>query len=282
MKRTHRTLLVALLNYCCLLTVILTELNGLSAAEPELRKWSVNGIEREALVYIPKTSDQPRDSAPIPLVFVFHGHGGHSQHATRSFHLHQLWPEAIVVYPQGLLTPGRLTDTEGKRTGWQRFSGDQGNRDLVFFDHVLASIRRDLRIDETRIYATGHSNGGAFSYLLAAERSAVLAAIAPSGAAAIRLKRTLLPLPVFHIAGENDPLVKYKWQRETIDMILKINRCDSGAAWKNGATIHHSEIGMPVAVLITQEGHHFPPRAPELIVEFLKQQSRKADPATSR
>ncbi|MFN8707481.1 MAG: hypothetical protein ACK50J_12430, partial [Planctomyces sp.] len=99
MKQTHRALLAAFLHYFCLLTVILPELTGVSAAEPELKKWSVNRIEREALVFIPDATVRSEQSPPVPVIFVFHGHGGHSQHATRSFHLHQLWPEAIVVYP---------------------------------------------------------------------------------------------------------------------------------------------------------------------------------------
>jgi len=41
---------------------------------PKVIKWTVGGVEREALVYIP-------DSAKLtatPIVFVFHGHGGFS------------------------------------------------------------------------------------------------------------------------------------------------------------------------------------------------------------
>ena len=33
---------------------------------------------------------------------------GNMNLAARAFHLHQLWPEALVVYMQGLNTPGLL------------------------------------------------------------------------------------------------------------------------------------------------------------------------------
>src|SRR6478672_3764464 len=51
----------------------------------------------------------------VPLVFDFHGHGGKDRHAARSHRLHEAWPEAVVVYMQGLNTPGKLTDPEGKK-----------------------------------------------------------------------------------------------------------------------------------------------------------------------
>lgn len=128
--------------------------------------WTVGELTREALVYLPsKKSD---DAAPV--VFGFHGHGGSSQNAARSFGFEKLWPEAIVVYMQGIPTPGRLTDPEGKRNGWQSDAGDQGDRDLKFFDAVLATLREKYKVDDRRIYSSGHSNGGGFTYLLWAKR----------------------------------------------------------------------------------------------------------------
>ena len=55
-----------------------------------------------------------------PVVFAFHGHGGTMRHAAATFGYHKVWPEAVVVYMQGLPTPGAITDPEGKRPGWQR------------------------------------------------------------------------------------------------------------------------------------------------------------------
>jgi polyhydroxybutyrate depolymerase len=144
-------------------TLLLTLL--LTASEPVPRHWDVDGVRREALVVTPADGE---DLAPV--VFVFHGHGGTARQAARSFDLHTHWPEAIVVYPQGLPTPGRLTDPEGKRNGWQHAAGEQEDRDLKFFDAMLASLKSEHNIDESRIYCTGHSNGGGFTYLLWAAR----------------------------------------------------------------------------------------------------------------
>ena len=141
-------------------------------------EFKVDGVMREALVYAPSAAK----TTASPLVFVFHGHGGGSRQAARSFAMNQHWPEAISVYMQGLNTPGRLTDPEGRKPGWQSGAGDQHDRDLKFFDAVLARLKQDYQVDEKRIYATGHSNGGSFTYLLWAERGDVLAAVAPSAA----------------------------------------------------------------------------------------------------
>ena len=133
-----------------------------AADAPQRMTWTVDGVEREALVYVPAAAK----NTATPVVFAFHGHGGTMQFAARRYAFHKLWPEAIAVYPQGLKTPGRLVDLEGKLPGWQGKAGDQNDRDLKFFDAMLASLKRDYQIDERRIYSMGHSNGGGFTYLL--------------------------------------------------------------------------------------------------------------------
>ena len=54
-----------------------------------------------------------------------------------------------MVYPQGLNTPGKLTDPEGKKPGWQHGPGAEGDRDLKFFDAMLAEVRGDYKVDDT-------------------------------------------------------------------------------------------------------------------------------------
>jgi polyhydroxybutyrate depolymerase len=247
---------------------------GLSAAESMARRtWTVDGVEREGLVHLPAKAT----AQPVPLVFAFHGHGGSMRQAARSFELHALWPEAAVVYLQGLNTPGKLSDPEGRKAGWQHDRGEQGDRDLKFFDVVLADLRKAYRIDDRRVYAMGHSNGGIFTYLLWATRGDVFAAVAPSGAAAPRLLRLLKPKPVLHVAGESDPLVKYDWQRRTIDAVLKLNQAGPGVAWPHGGKLHASKIGAPVVDWTHPGGHEFPAAARSAIVKFLQAHARPGD-----
>lgn len=250
---------------------------NLSAAEPAIaqKEWTVDGTARKALLHVPESAR----TAAAPVVFAFHGHGGTMTHAARTFSYHTLWPEAIVVYMQGLNTPGKLTDPEGKRPGWQSGPGDQEDRDLRFFDAVLASLKTDYKVDESRVYATGHSNGGSFTYLLWATRGDVFAAVAPSAAVPGRSLKDLKPKPALHVAGETDPLVKWNWQKLTIDALKKLNGCGEGTDWEKAGdlkgTLYASTGGTPLITLISPGGHQFPPEAPALITKFFKGQARK-------
>lgn len=242
---------------------------AVQAAEPLAREWMVDGVKREALVHFPAAA-----GSPAPLVFVFHGHGGTARNAARAFALHTHWAEAVVVYPQGLNTPGRLTDPEGRRAGWQHAPGDQGDRDLRFFDAMLAQLRREVAIDEARVYATGHSNGGGFTYLLWAKRGEVLAAVAPSAAVARDARGDLAPKPVLHLAGRRDELVRFAWQEETIRLLRRVNGTGDGAPWAADCTVYASKSGTPVVAFIHDGAHGFPRQAPALIVRFFRENRR--------
>ena len=243
------------------------------------REWMVDGAAREGLLHVPAGAG----TTPAPVVFAFHGHGGSMQRAAAMFDFHHAWPEAIVVYLQGLNTPGRLTDPEGKLPGWQSAAGAQGDRDLKFFDAVLASLKSDSnsKVDERRIYSTGHSNGGGFTYLLWSTRGDVFAAMAPSAAAGpggewAKQMAALKPKPVLHLAGENDPLVKYEWQQRTMEALRKLNGCDeAGTEWAKGCTLYRSKTGTPVVTLIHPGAHNFQPEAPALFVKFFKEHAKK-------
>lgn len=244
----------------------------LTSAGPERTEWKVDGVVREGLVCAPSKEGA---GAP-PLVFAFHGHGGSMQNAARSFGLHDVWPEAVVVYLQGLPTPGRLTDPEGKKSGWQHAAGEQEDRDLKLFDAVLASMKEKHKIDEKRVYATGHSNGGGFTYLLWSCRPDVFAAIAPVAAAGARNLKDTTPVPVIHFAGQKDPLVKFEMQQRTIAAVRAFNGCeDQGKDWDKSCTIYPSPKEAPVVTYIHPGGHGYPAEAPPLIVKFFQEHARK-------
>lgn len=244
---------------------------SLQAAEPQRREWEVQGVKREALLYVPEKPGG--QGAGMPVVFGFHGHGGSMRNAARSFHLHEVWPEALVVYMQGLNTPGRLTDPEGKKPGWQSTAGSQGDRDLLFFDAVLATLKSEYKIDPKRVYSTGHSNGGGFTYLLWAERGDVFAAMAPSAALSTRELGKLKPKPLLHLAGEKDPLVKFAWQEAFLKRVIGINGGGAPVTWPvdERCTLYPSATGTPVITALHPGGHEYHRDAPELIVKFFKQ-----------
>lgn len=242
-------------------------------AEPvELKQvtWTVGGDTREALVYNPPGSKKP-------VIFAWHGHGGTSHYAARRFGFHTLWPEAVVIYPQGLPTPAPLVDPEGKRAGWQKFSGDQGDRDLKLYDAMLKTCVAEYGVDETRVYSAGHSNGGFFTYLLLAERGDTLAAVAPVAGTITPRMKDLKPKPVIHVAGENDPIVRFAMQERTIEQMRKRNGCDeTGKPAGKHCTEYRSAKGPPVVAFLHPGGHEIPVGAPERIVQFFRDQEKAA------
>src|SRR4051794_28447383 len=102
-----------------------------SAVEiPQVMTWQVGSDTRRAMVYAP-SADSPDGKAP--LVFSFHGHGDNMQNF-RHTALHRAWPEAVVVYFQGL--PSRRDGL----SGWQVERGQDEDRDLRLVDAALASL----------------------------------------------------------------------------------------------------------------------------------------------
>jgi polyhydroxybutyrate depolymerase len=190
--------------------------------------------------------------------------------ASLSFPIHRLWPDAIVVYPQGLPTPSQLVDPDGKKSGWQGIAGAQGDRDLKFFDVMLADLRAKYRVDQKRIYATGHSNGGLFTYLLWAERGDTFAAFAPSSAQLAKGFEKFTPKPMLHVGSPQDPLVKFTWQARMIDYVLKLDGCGLRDPGATGYTSYPSTKGAEVATYLHDGGHRYPAAAPDLIVKFFK------------
>lgn len=259
--------------------ILVTTLNVLSAQRPgglpaqlaglTRQTWTLGSVERSALVAAPKGTIPGKGS---PLVLVFHGHGGSSANAARTFRIHEQWPEAVVVYPQGLPTPGVVTDPEGKLPGWQQSPGGSGDRDLQLVDAMLKWAKERFTIDPARIFAAGHSNGGTMCYVLWSARHDQFTAFAPSSSVfRLAMAATAKPKPAFVIAGRQDALVPFATQQVSLRAMLKLNQADAiGQPWSGGAVRHPSATGTDVIAYIHDGGHPMPDDAGALMVRFFK------------
>ena len=135
-----------------------------------------DGIDREYLVYIPNEYDA---SISIPLVLNFHGFGGTAyDHYKYTSDMTSLADTAnfLLVYPQGA----------AGSDGYSHWNiADENSKsdidDLGFTSAMIDDLIQTYNVDTLRIYATGFSNGAAFTYDLACRLSQRIAAIAPVG-----------------------------------------------------------------------------------------------------
>jgi polyhydroxybutyrate depolymerase len=237
------------------------------AAEALTMRWTVAGVERQALVFPPSAATA---GAKAPVVFAFHGHGGTMQGTARNMRFQEVWPEALVVYMQGLPTPSPR-DPSGRLPGWQREPGQLGDRDLKFFDAVLATLHTKYSVDDDRVYSAGFSNGSAFSLLLWAERAKQLAAIGVCAGVLPPTVHLTVARPLIHIAGRNDHTAEFDKQLETMSAERAANSCSSPPQACDGdCKLYCGDGSDPTMAVFHPGGHVFPPWASERIVKFFK------------
>lgn len=224
----------------------------------------VNGEKRTALVYAPSVK-----SPNPPLIFVFHGHGGNARNGARSMGLHGEWPEAVVVYGQGLPTK-TPNDPEGKRNGWQIRVGQDGNRDLAYFDAVMASVSKSYGTDPKRVFAHGHSNGARFSYLLWAERGDKFRAFAASCSGGLGLINRAKPKPIFIIGGKTDAIVSFDSIQDTVAQVKKLNGTGVESPFGDETVRLSGKSGNDVVLMLHEGGHTYRKGANAQIVKFWK------------
>jgi polyhydroxybutyrate depolymerase len=238
----------------------------------EERTYTVDGVARSAIIRAPATS--PSDGG-APLVLVFHGHGGTAANAERKYDIPSLWPEAVVAYLDGIPgTPGR-TDPAGALNGWQKNPGESGDRDLHFYDVVLADLEVRFPIDRDRVYVYGHSNGARFADVLWNQRGDGIAAVASSSAQGGTLINDAPPRSLFMSMGEADPIVPYAGQKLSIPLAEARLRIDQTTVTHDGYLTRASgEGGLELDTYIHPGGHEMPDEVLPLIVTFFQRNRR--------
>lgn len=232
----------------------------LVAAQPEMIHVQVDGVDREALVY------RPSGNGVHPIIFGFHGHTGNARQASRSFGLQDAWPDAIVVYPQGLPTK-TFYDKEGRFSGWTNVP-TESNRDIRFFDALLARVSGSVRGAMRRVFAMGHSNGAQFMYTLWATRGNELAAIGSCEGAGGQLM-TLSPKPFFITIGDQDALVPPALQHRSLDAVFRVDgSAKSGEPYGEKGTLYKGT--QPVVLWAYHGGHAFPSDCVPSMIRFFQ------------
>lgn len=145
----------------------------------------------------------------------------------------------IVVYPDGL----NKAWNDGRAIAEKDKLGD----DSKFISQLIDTLFKEYNIDTTRVFSTGMSNGGFFSFYLAYKFSKKFLAIAPVCANIPKFFKdkytTDEPVSLMLICGTDDPLVKYEGGKigfkfgksrgtslsteESISIYIKNNKCST-------------------------------------------------------
>ncbi len=241
--------------------------------------WQVDGFTRTAVVVVPPAALAP-NAAPVPVVFAFHGHGGNGPNFEQTMDLEHHWPEAVVVYPSGLVGHGGITDPEAVKPGWQTALGETGDRDLHLYDAMAADLRASLPVDPDRVYLVGFSNGSAFTSLLFNQRGDQIAATANLSAQPGILLTTDPVRSMFMMIGESDPIVPADAQKKSIPLAQKKLSIDPSTTEVDGyLTTARGPGNLELATYVHPGGHDIPPEVPPLVISFLERHTRTDAPA---
>lgn len=164
------------------------------------------GLDRNYIVYVPE-SYSPQ--TPSSVVFAFHGFGGQNFLTMENTNFNQIADinNFIVVYPQGTLY--------GISPHWNvgGFTSGSTVDDVAFIDHLITTLSSTYNINPDRVYATGMSNGGFLSFLLACQLSPKIAAVASvTGSMTTETFQNCTPtreVPILQIHGTSDIIVPY-------------------------------------------------------------------------
>jgi polyhydroxybutyrate depolymerase len=220
----------------------------------------VDGVPRRALVFTP-TAGSDRAA---PLLFAFHGAGDTASNFSQvGFHI--AWPSATVVYMDGL---GRGPGSGGV---FQTTDTGANNRDLKFFDAMLAELRSTRPVDANSIYATGFSNGAKFVYLLWATRPSVIAGLAPVAGMLTANTTFQHPKPLLHIGGRQDRQNEFQLQLASVEMGRRTNTVQGPGVSCGDSCLVYRDGEQPVMTILHDGGHVYPSDATARIVQFFRE-----------
>ena len=210
-----------------------------------------DGIQRNYILYIPELYD---GSSDVPLVLNFHGFGSNANEQMFYGDFRDIADTEgfLLVHPEGTTFIGNKFWNVG-------FPGLSSTVDDVGFTEALIDELATLyAIDLDRVYATGMSNGGFMSFLLACQLSEKIAAVASVTGEMTQDTfdncNAQRPVPALQIHGTEDDVVLYNGNTlslsisDIISYWVDHNNCETTPTTtslpdidpSDGSTIEHS------------------------------------------
>lgn len=214
---------------------------------------------RTFVARVPSTAD---GRTPLPVMFAFHPFGMNAQYMASRVPS-RFWPEAIVIYPDGLARPGGPLSPS-----WQNRPGDLENRDVQFFDAMLAWLQANHCVDLRRVFVMGYSNGAGLAYVLACERPDAIAGLAIAAGRLACPPSASKPIIISH--GTRDQTIGYEQAVESSRAWSARNACTPPKPGVNGCVAAASCGSAAVKLCTYAGGHEYDSSFTQALVDFFK------------
>lgn len=159
--------------------------NDFTKPQYKIYEEMVNGEPRRWMTYVPTSYTGAKD---VPLVVAIHGYTSSMYALAEESRWYDLAEKNgfIVVFPQALVRP---SDLMGNIPASIWCAGNcigalpelDVMTDVNFINALLDKTEAEYKIDDSRIYATGHSNGSMMTWDMGVRATERFAAIAPIG-----------------------------------------------------------------------------------------------------
>lgn len=199
---------------CCAGVVSAAQFDGLKTI-------TSGGVERQYYLYVPNTL-----KANSPIFISCHGMNQDYQYQKTSqmpwLTLMADTASFVVVYPVGQAVNGSWGNMS---SGWDM----DGMKDINFMLDIVSDVKASYGIDDTRLYMSGFSLGGAFAYYMAQKvPDKVAAVVSLSGydilGGSVSCSR---PMPVFHLHGTSDDIMEYSQVEGYLKKWRDLSKCSS-------------------------------------------------------
>ena len=181
-----------------------------SSAQEKLK---VGGTEREYKIYVPKDLGAKR-----PLLISCHGMNQDAAYQMGMLDIQSVADTAkfVTVFPEGISKSWDIT----------------GNRDINFILAIIDEMVEKYDIDRGRVYLSGFSMGGMFTYHAMnkiADRIAAFAPISGYPMGGATASPNVRPIPIIHTHGTSDDVVTFANVQKNLNVWIKHNGCPETA-----------------------------------------------------
>ena len=181
-----------------------------SSAQEKLK---VGGTEREYKIYVPKDLGAKR-----PLLISCHGMNQDAAYQMGMLDIQSVADTAkfVTVFPEGISKSWDIT----------------GNRDINFMLAIIDEMVEKYDIGRGRVYLSGFSMGGMFTYHAMnkiADRIAAFAPISGYPMGGATASPNVRPIPIIHTHGTSDDVVTFANVQKNLNVWIKHNGCPETA-----------------------------------------------------